>query len=501
MEEKLAEFKKNILLWYPFKNEASLLCVGLNVQEFEDELSANFKKISFEAPNEDEKYDYITYIKEYDDNFSEDIKKYKDYLKEDGKLLIAINNKFGLKNWNTTNDLNCGISQNELKQILSEEGKYNLKFYYVYPSFTNANLIYSDDYKLTREDITRNFYAYDPKAIVPLNENKVYNELLKEGKECVNKFANSFFIEISKQSIENNIKYVTFSNYRKKEYRVMTIIDDLKVYKKPADKEAIKHINNIANNIEELKKNDISMIEELRDNVIESNFLNSKRFDIELSESANPDEFYNNFKVLKQILDKDLVTYEELKEQNVELSKTIREYDEEKLYKLHFLKKAFIDLVPKNMFLINGKLNVFDQEWNEDYIPVEYIYYRAILNTSFNFEKYTMDDLFQTFRIKEYIDLFEKMEKDLRDKTFDYDAYYIFFREYLGVKQAQEEREFYLEKSTRLEAENHGLNLELEDAREQIVDYANQLRVISNSTSWKIVQFFRKIFRKIFKRK
>ena len=383
--------------------------------------------------------------------------------------------------------------------IISSEEYYNNNYEKVRQNYKDKKL--PMDIFTWQADSKENFYSYDFNAIVHLNENKVYKELLKEGKELVNKFANGFFIEVSKGEIDTDIKYVTFSNYRKKEYRMMTIIDSTNVKKKIADKDAISHIKSISENLKELKKYDIKLIENIENNVVSSKFINSKRFDIELSKSTTVDEFYENFKILKNIIDKDSISYEELKKEDTKISDTIINYDEEKLNKLHFLRKAFIDLVPKNMFLIDNILNVFDQEWVEENLPTEYIYYRSILNTSYCFESYSMEDLFKRFGILEYIDLFENLEKDLRDKTFDYDAYYIFFREYLGLKQAQDEREFYLEKSNKLEAENKGLNLELEDAREQIVDYANQLRVISNSTSWKIIQFFRKIFRKIFKRK
>ena len=53
MREKLLEFNKNILLWYPFKEDTSVLCVGLNLNDFKDELNVQFKKISYENPEDD----------------------------------------------------------------------------------------------------------------------------------------------------------------------------------------------------------------------------------------------------------------------------------------------------------------------------------------------------------------------------------------------------------------------------------------------------------------
>ncbi len=105
------------------------------------------------------------------------------------------------------------------------------------------------------------------------------------------------------------------------------------------------------------------------------------------------------------------------------------------------------------------------------------------------------------------MDLFELLEKDLRDRTFDYEVHDIFFRHYLTIgnleKQLQKQnrqREIYkkqafaLQESVeQLEKQNHDLHLELEDARAKVVDYANEVRAMANTTSWKIVSKIRRI--------
>ena len=56
MELRLLEFEKNILLWYPFKENSSLLTIGLDVSKFKDELDVNFSKIvDIESAKENEK--------------------------------------------------------------------------------------------------------------------------------------------------------------------------------------------------------------------------------------------------------------------------------------------------------------------------------------------------------------------------------------------------------------------------------------------------------------
>lgn len=508
MELRLLEFEKNILLWYPFKENSSLLTIGLDVSKFKDELDVNFNKIvDIENVKENDKFDYITIIDETSVNIEQRIDFATKYLKEDGKVLLAINNKFGASNLNTTSsNINAGISQADLEDIISNKGFNNSKFYYVFPNYKYANLIYTDEYELTEEDISRNFAVYEKEAVINFYENKFYTELLKEGKKFVNKFANSFFIELSYKEIDTDIKYVSYSNYRKKEYRVMTIIGESKVIKKAADIAALKHINQINENLEALKKYNVDLIENFEKNKFVSNFIKTERFDVELSKVDNLEEFIKKIDVLKAIYEKETINFEDIKESDLKLC--IRNYDKEKLKKLHFVKKAYIDLIPKNIFIVNGRIKVFDQEWVEANIPLEYIYYRLILNTPVALNRFGKKELFDIFNLSDYIDLFKALEEDLRNKTFDMEMHDIFFRSYSTLKEANQKISSYLkffpyikDENLKLEKQNHDLNLELNDARNKVVGYANQLRVIEASKTWKILNLFRKIVSKFrFKR-
>lgn len=503
MEPRLLEFEKNILLWYPFKKNASILSIGLDVSKFKDELDTNFSQIStLENVEKDSKFDYITIIEDYSIEFENKINEAKKYLKEDGKILVAVNNKFGITNLNSSKNIDKNISEADLKSIFKRNNLNNSKFYYVFPSYKYANLIYTDEYNLTEEDISRNFAVYNKNAIVNVNENRFYTELLKEGKEFVNKFANSFFIEISNREIDTSVKYVSYANYRKKEFRVMTIISNDKVIKKSADKLAQKHIETIKENSEVLKKCGVEVIENFENDKLVSSFVKTDRFDIELAQTNSIEEFVKKVEILKEIYEKELIPYNEI---NPELLKAyIKNYDKEKLAKLHFVKKAYIDFIPKNIFIVDGKVKAFDQEWIEEYVPIEYIYYRLILNTPVCLNRFGKEKLFEIFNCTDYIDMFVKIENDLRYRTFDMEIHDIFFRQYNNLAQMEEKLENYeLEfpkiekKKAQLEETNYNLNLELEDARNKVVEYANQLRVIENSKTWKLITSIKRYLHKI----
>ena len=128
--------RQNILEWYPFKKDASVLEIGAGCGAISGVLCRNAKHVTsvdlskrrslinanrnkeydnltimvgnFNDVVLKEKYDYITLIGvlEYAGYYTDDehpfeafLKKISGYLKEDGKLLIAIENKFGLKYW------------------------------------------------------------------------------------------------------------------------------------------------------------------------------------------------------------------------------------------------------------------------------------------------------------------------------------------------------------------------------------------------------------------
>ena len=118
------------------------------------------------------------------------------YLKEDGKLLIATDNKFGISYWNGKKDLdgtyeyrNLGTKRRKNQaQLFSEKNLDNMlkqakmnhnKFYYIFPDYKMPNLIYSKEYDISKEDISRNFTCYEEDELVGFVENDVLRELIK----------------------------------------------------------------------------------------------------------------------------------------------------------------------------------------------------------------------------------------------------------------------------------------------------------------------------------
>ena len=141
----LSDIRENIIEWYPFASDSSVLeigsgcgaltgilsrkaghvtCIELSekrslINAYRNKGSSNIKILlgNFQDIEIDEKYDYVTLIGvwEYSGLYVEHPTPYlkmleivKSYLKKDGKIIIAIENKMGLKYWNGASEDHTG---------------------------------------------------------------------------------------------------------------------------------------------------------------------------------------------------------------------------------------------------------------------------------------------------------------------------------------------------------------------------------------------------------
>lgn len=506
----MEEFKENLFSWYNFKAGANILDFGNNISKY-----IKNQNIDIE-PKASQKYDYVILVGVLEKaNKEENLRKAVSYLKEDGKLLIAENNKFGIKNWNGKRDLTGSLdyreitrtynsneagllSKNEIKQLLLKENIKNYKFYYLFPDYNLPNLIVTDEYRLTEEDISRNFESYEEGELVNFNENLALTEIVKEDPEQVKFFVNSFLIEASKKEIENNIKYISFTNYRKKEYRISTILTDDYAIKKSASIDADKHIQNISENLKFFPKEQAKVIEVFEDGNLKSKFIKENlRLDLEFQKISNYDEFLLEFNKYKNVVYQNVLEYNEIKDKLPEELKTYN-----LLSKMKFQEHSFIDMLPKNCFKVNDEYLFFDQEWCENYYPVEYIIYRAIKNTAGISERFGEDRIFKDLEIDEYIDLFEKLEENFRKKVIDDKMLYDVFNKKTITREAMIadftrkiiDRDVEIEK---LKTDIEGRKAHVNELLNVISEKENQIVSISNSLSWRITKPLRDVSGKL----
>lgn len=247
----LSNHRHNLLDWYNFEPSSSLLEIGagcgaitglflnknLNITAIElSDRRAEIIKNRFKENNRLEvlstnicdkrvknKYDYVTSIgvleyagKYIDSNtpFLDFLKIAKSHLKKNGVLIIAIENRFGLKYWRGAPEDHTGVlfdslegypnyqgiktfGKKELINLLIDSGfkKDNISFYYPLPDYKFCYEIFSDQYLLSlNHPISHSIYPTPH----PTKSYNIFDErLVSEGLEqndIFSIFANSFLI-------------------------------------------------------------------------------------------------------------------------------------------------------------------------------------------------------------------------------------------------------------------------------------------------------------------
>ncbi len=552
----LSEIRKNIVNWYPFKADSNILELRGNLGEITGQLCEKANRVvTIEESTEkaiaiakrheekenleiivgniqdiilEEKFDYIIingmleqapFSIKSETPFITFLEIATSYLKEDGKLLMATDNKFGIRYWNGKKDLdgtyeyrNLGTKRRKNQaQLFSEKNLDNMlkqaqinhnKFYYIFPDYKMPNLIYSKEYDISKEDISRNFTCYEEDELVSFVENDVLRELIKEDSKLMNFYANSFLIECSRNEIDTDIKYVSYTNYRKKEYRIMTIIKKDIVEKRAVSKESFNHIEQMKQNREILKQYNIKTLEQSKDDYLESEFVKDfKRYDLWIDECDDIEEAIEAIKPYIEKLYQNGIAYDKIKQE--ELCHSLQECDQNQLKQFKYLEYGFMDFIPKNIFYNNGELCAFDQEWMEKYIPVEHILYRAIINSNL-YRKFS-DDILKRLDLIKNREIFNKIEGEFGEKIIDT----IMLNEIFNRKTRnrndllkeicdknellhKQEEDFHLELN-KVVQENEANKQTLKE-REQTIDRLNQsIHEMVNSKSWKITKPLREV--------
>lgn len=523
--EELLEFKKNIISWYPIKEEDTVLQVGEN-NYITQELKSKTSKVTVVESIEKitNKFDYITLIGTFEKLNSEETKNLlecaKDKLNENGKILLAMKNKFAMKYF-AGDRINLDVeafdsivksndnifSLPQIKKIL-ENLNLKYKFYYPLPDYEITNVIYTDDFLPNNDNIDARVLTFCGKEeFLNFSERDAYKQLVSADKNLFPFFANSFFIEISNKDNFEDIRFVSFSVTRKKEYRIKTVIRKDNVYKYADSKVAISHINKISNNIKILNDCNIEVLGKTRDNIIECEFLNDA-----ISYDELLMKYYKNnglnacLEKIKEfqtnILNK-LLIENSIPEKTV-FEKYKVEIPEDKKQKLHFTKHGVLDLIFQNCLVKNDKLYIYDQEWFEENVPIEFILYRDILYFTElkNFEN--MDEILKLLNLEDYSECFYVLEEKLQDQIVDKDIWDLHINSIRRIgttKHMTENLEERLGIASNLIEEYkkqiEELTNRIHDKDAELVNYAEQLRNISNSLSWKITKPLRSVSEKL----
>lgn len=153
----------------------------------------------------------LEYAKSYihsQEPYIELLRKALNHLKPDGRLILAIENKLGMKYWAGCPEDHTGryfdsiegypqggagytFSKRELQDLLFQARYKNLKFYYPYPDYKLPLTVYSDLY-LPQKGSLKPAPALSGDRLVVFDESKAYDSILDAG--LFPEFSNSFLV-------------------------------------------------------------------------------------------------------------------------------------------------------------------------------------------------------------------------------------------------------------------------------------------------------------------
>lgn len=450
--------RENILNWYPFKAHATILEVGAGMGAITGmlcdradsvtaiEMSAaraevirarycnrnNLKIISEDINNWEtvEKFDYIVFIGvlEYAAVFSESKKPYDEFLisakrllNENGKILFAIENRFGLKYWLGASEDHLqqpfvGIkgykeertprtfSKKELETILDRVGLVNHRIYSVLPDYKFPELIFSEDCAPDYMNLKKVSFTYSKNSSLVADEKELYKDIIDNG--VFPFFANSFLVEASVEKLEDRyVVHVSAKGEVYKDFRVNTIMDNTnRVYKIPMHKNARTHINNIVANTEYLAGRGVAVLAVIREG---SSIYSEKYSGVSAQRLFQNALEKNQIDLIHKLIDelkKNYVKSSDIVEYNVNNVIVKNQLNDKEIDYGPILQKAFIDMTFYNAFWENGQLIFFDQEWCFERVPLRYCLYYSIKSA------YTRVDVRTDITLKEileYVDIDE----------------------------------------------------------------------------------------------
>lgn len=506
---QLSSLRTGLLSWYPFREDAQLLeigagfgaltgllcdkCAGVTATERSahrasaiarrwsakenlDVYAGEWSEISFGR-----KFDYIvlTGIMERAcggsgdrNDYAQYLKKVSGLLKEGGCILLAVDNRLGLKYFCGAKESHGGkpfegishyprgtrgysFSREELKDIVKRAGLSRMQFYYPLPDYKLPQLIYSDDY-LPEQNLKERLITYylDHYTLVA-SEQELYRDVVENG--AFPFFANSFLAECRKEERERptdgfmagrersaiealstepsdagRVIYAAVSTDRGKEWGYATTIrKDGIVRKTPLFPGGKENVERLYENIKDLERRRIPVAEHTKrpDGSLELPFVPWPTLSNYIKEIIREDqeEFLS---LIERIYAYILKASEEVPAgQNALLSRIKDSVDFGPI-----LKKAYMELIPLNCFYNQDtkEFLYFDQEFVREDYPAKYVLFRAIhyiyCFTPNAEQYYPKKKLIEKYGMEETWDIYMQEELRFLDEVRNHGKYRQFYR-------------------------------------------------------------------------
>lgn len=304
----LSHLRENIVSWMPANKNARVLEIGsgcgaitgiltekygsvtsvdlskkrsrINATRHKDASNLTIKIGNFEdiEPDLDTDYDYIfligvfEYARGYINSktpFEDFLNIMKKHLSSNGRIVIAIENQYGLKYFAGCREDHAAVlyegiadypgegvartfGRNGLIQIFDRCNMPEYHFYYPYPDYKFPMSIYSDEYLPKVGELINNMRNFDNERVLAFDEKEAFDGLIRQN--YFGDFSNSFLVILGSKP---EITYTKFSNDRRDKYRIRTAIcenGEKAVIKYANDAKAEEHIRALAEHYKALSK-------------------------------------------------------------------------------------------------------------------------------------------------------------------------------------------------------------------------------------------------------
>lgn len=306
----------------------------------------------------------------------------KALLTQDGKLFLGADNRLGVRylcgekdpytqrcfdGLDNYKDYQVGralsgrcYAKAELKAILMRAG-FGPKFYSVFPTLENPQLIIAEDYVPNERISARYSPMYRNPDTVFLQEEQICDDFAQNG--IMHIMANSFLIECTLNNYFMDVKQVALSLNRGEENAQETIICSDRVEKKAIFSKGHKNLKNLDRNMQMLATHGISTV---------SGQWEGQTYVMPYMDAPLGNVYLQH--LLREDADEFLLRMDQFKDLILQSSEIVDENESGMI-----LKDGYIDMVPLNSFFQDGKFIFFDQEFCVHNYPVNAILYRAII--------------------------------------------------------------------------------------------------------------------------
>ena len=393
---RLQNLRSALLNWYPFSGGSRALLLGENTAPVMPLLQKHYCRVDV-SPESGAVYGCIAAMDLIET--SEDVPALLDTLNrsldDEGVLLLAFRNRFGLKYlcggvdeyakvpFSALQPADGGrrlYARNEMKGLLMKAGFAEPRFYYLMPDMDFVQAVYTDEH-LPDESIRDRVFSFDlHDSPLIAWEGDLYDDMVREG--TLPYAANVYLAECRKPAAaapRRNVIYAALSTDRERACSYATVLySDGTAAKKPLFPEGLESLKTLCANMAALEdKGILTVPHTFTASGIEMPLIREEGL-LHYLRRQLPEHIDAFVKVFDRIR-QDVLQSSEPAEEVPEDLEAVWGAERKELGPI--LKSALIDMIPYNAFWAGGRIRYYDQEFRVENCPAKYVLFRALRYT------------------------------------------------------------------------------------------------------------------------